>query len=41
MIQGFNLNDDRFIKIRKYNQEYFNRLLEQIKLIRIIEIMFY
>ena len=41
MIQGFALNDDRFMKARKSDQEYFNRLLERIKLIRTIERMFY
>lgn len=34
IIQGFALNDDRFIKARKSDQEYFKRLLERIKLIR-------
>ena len=28
MIQGFVLNDDRFMKARKADQEYFKRLLE-------------
>ena len=41
MIQGFSLNDDRFMKARKSDQEYFNRLLERIKLIRTSERMFY
>ena len=41
MIQGFALNDDRFMKARKSDQEYFNRLLEIIKLIRTSERMFY
>ena len=41
MIQGFALNDDRFMKARKSDQEYFNRLLERIKLIRTSERMFY
>ena len=41
MIQGFALNDDRFMKARKFDQEYFNRLLERIKLIRTSERMFY
>lgn len=41
MIQGFALNDDRFMKARKSDQEYFNRLLERIKLIRTNERMFY
>ena len=41
MVQGFALNDDRFMKARKSDQEYFNRLLERIKLIRTSERMFY
>lgn len=41
MIQVFALNDDRFMKARKSDQEYFNRLLERIKLIRTSERMFY
>ena len=41
MIQGFALNDDRFMKARKSDQEYFNRLLDRIKLIRTSERMFY
>ena len=41
IIQGFALNDDRFMKVRKSDQEYFNRLLERIKLIRTSERMFY
>ncbi len=41
MIQGFVLNDDRFMKARKTDQEYFERLLERIKLIRTSERMFY
>ncbi len=41
IIQGFALNDDRFIKARKSDQEYFKRLLERIKLIRTSERMFY
>ena len=40
MVQGFALNDDRFIKARKSDQEYFKRLLERIKLIRTSERMF-
>ena len=39
--QGFALNDDRFMKARKGDQEYFKRLLERIKLIRTSERMFY
>ena len=41
MVQGFALNDDRFMKVRKSDQEYFKRLLERIKLIRTSERMFY
>ncbi len=41
MIQGFALNDERFMKARKSDQEYFKRLLERIKLIRTSERMFY
>ena len=41
IIQGFALNDDWFMKARKSDQEYFNRLLERIKLIRTSERMFY
>ena len=41
MVQGFALNDERFMKARRFDQEYFNRLLERIKLIRTSERMFY
>ena len=41
MVQGFALNDNRFMKARKSDKEYFNRLLERIKLIRTSERMFY
>ena len=41
MIQGFALDDDRFMKARKGDKEYFKRLLERIKLIRTSERMFY
>ena len=41
MIKGFALNDERFIKANKKDQEYFQRLLERIKLIRTSERMFY
>lgn len=41
MIQGFALDDERFMKGRKSDQEYFKRLLERIKLIRASERMFY
>ena len=41
MVQGFALNDERFMKANKKDQEYFHRLLERIKLIRTSERMFY
>ena len=41
MVQGFALDDDRFMKAKKGDQEYFKRLLERIKLIRTSERMFY
>ena len=41
MVQGFSLNDERFMKAKKSDQEYFKRLLERIKLIRTSERMFY
>ena len=41
MVQGFSLNDERFMKAKKTDQEYFKRLLERIKLIRTSERMFY
>ena len=41
MIQGFSLNEERFLKGKKSDQEYFRRLLEKIKLIRTSERMFY
>ncbi len=41
MVQGFVLNDERFMKAKKTDQEYFKRLLERIKLIRTSERMFY
>lgn len=41
LIQCFALNDYRFMKANKSDQEYFNRLLERIKLIRTSERMFY
>ena len=41
MVQGFALNEDRFMKAKKSDQEYFKRLLEKIKLIRTSERMFY
>ena len=41
MLQGFALDDKRFMKGKKGDQEYFKRLLERIKLIRTSERMFY
>ncbi len=41
MVQGFALNDERFMKAKRTDQEYFKRLLERIKLIRTSERMFY
>ena len=41
VVQGFALNDERFLKAKKSDQEYFKRLLERIKLIRTSERMFY
>jgi hypothetical protein len=41
MVQGFALNDERFLKAKKSDQEYFKRLLERIKLIRTSERVFY
>ena len=41
MVQGFALDDERFMKANKKDQEYFQRLLERIKLIRTSERMFY
>ena len=32
MVQGFALNDERFLKAQTFDQEYFKRLLERIKL---------
>ena len=39
--KGFALNDERFLKANKNDQEYFEELLERIKLIRTSERMFY
>ena len=39
--KGFALNDERFLKANRNNQEYFDELLERIKLIRTSERMFY
>lgn len=41
MIKGFALDDDRFLKGGKVNQEYFDELLERIKVIRTSERMAY
>ena len=41
MVQGFALNDERFMKARRSDEEYFKRLLERIKLIRTSARMFY
>ena len=41
IVQGFVLNDERFIKVNKSDQEYFQRLLERIKLNRTSKRMFY
>ncbi len=41
MVQGFVLDEYRFIKGKKSDQKYFNRLLEKIKLIRTSERMAY
>ena len=39
--KGFALNDDRFLKSNKNDKEYFDELLERIKIIRTSERMFY
>ena len=41
IVKGFNLNDDRLIKGNKYDQKYFDELLERIKTIRASERMSY
>lgn len=41
MIKGFALNDERFIKGKKYDAKYFDELLERIKTIRASERMAY
>ena len=41
IIKGYNLNENRFIKATKNDLEYFNELLEKIKLIRTSERLFY
>ena len=41
IIKGYNLNENKFIKASKNDLEYFNELLEKIKLIRTSERLFY
>ena len=41
IIKGYNLNEYRFLKANKSDLEYFDELLEKIKLIRTSERMFY
>lgn len=41
MVEGVALNDERFLKGKRGDQEYFKRLFERIKLIRTSERMFY
>lgn len=41
IIKGFALNDERFIKGNKYDAQYFDELLERIKVIRTSERMAY
>ena len=41
MVKGFALDDDRFLKGGKVNSQYFNELLERIKIIRTSERMAY
>ena len=41
IIKGFALNDERFIRGNKYDQKYFDELLERIKTIRVSERMAY
>ena len=41
IIKGYNLNENRFIGASKNDLEYFNELLEKIKLIRTSERLFY
>ena len=41
MVQGFALNDERFIRGNKYDSKYFDELLERIKTIRVSERMSY
>ena len=39
MTKGFALNDERFIRVNKYDAKYFDELLEKIKTIRVSERM--
>lgn len=41
IIKGYNLNEERFMKAGRSDIEYFDELLEKIKLIRTSERMFY
>ena len=41
IVKGYNINEDRFLKANKGDLEYFDELLEKIKLIRTSERMFY
>ena len=41
IVKGYNLNEDRFMKANRSDLEYFDELLEKIKLIRTSERMFY
>jgi hypothetical protein len=41
IVKGYNLNENRFMKANRSDLEYFNELLEKIKLIRTSERMFY
>lgn len=41
IVKGFNLNDERFIKGNRFDTNFFNELLERIKVIRVSERMSY
>lgn len=41
IVKGYNLNEDRFMKANRSDLEYFDELLEKIKLIRTSERMLY
>lgn len=41
MVKGFSLDNNRFLKGGKINQQYFDELLERIKNIRVSERMAY